>query len=65
MQGYYAFSVTRAGNRVYVARDGGLTPDVDEADVNSEDVADDLSVWAAQEFDMAFDIGETLDDDAE
>ena len=56
MQGYYAFGVSAIGQKVYVARDGGLTPNIDEADINSEDVADDLSVWAAQEFDMAFDI---------
>jgi len=59
MKGFYAFSTSSAGAKVFVARDGGLTPDINEADVNSEDVADDLSVLAAAEFDMPFDIAPT------
>jgi hypothetical protein len=59
MNGFYVFS-TAGAVKIYVARDGGLTPNVDEADLNSEDVADDLSVWASKEFDMLFDIAQDV-----
>jgi hypothetical protein len=54
-QGFYVFGVTRVG-KVYIARDGGLTPERNEADITSEDVADDLMVLASKEYDMPFDI---------
>lgn len=57
---FFVFSVDAAGKDVFVARDGGLTPDIGEADVNTEDVADDLSVLATTEYDMIFGIGHSL-----
>ena len=59
--GFYVFSNSGA-SRVYIARDGGLTPDLGEADVTSEDIADDLCAWAVKEFDMPFDIAPATND---
>jgi hypothetical protein len=58
---FYVYAVSPVGN-VYIARDGGLTPELNEADLNTEDIADDLSVLATTEFDMAFDIKQDVED---
>ena len=58
---FFVFAVDAAGKDVFIARDGGLTPDKGEADMNDEDVADDLAVLATSEFDMAFGIGQDVE----
>ena len=55
---FFVFAVDAAGKDVFVARDGGLTPDLGEADLHTEDIADDLAYLASSEYDLCFGIGQ-------
>jgi hypothetical protein len=57
---FFVFCVDATGKDVFVAKDGGLTPDLAEADLNTEDIADDLAVLVSAEFDMCFGIGQDV-----
>ena len=58
---FFVFCVDAAGKDVFVARDGGLTPDINEADLHTEDIADDLAILVSAEFDMTFGIKQDVE----